>query len=422
MALPSRAIFSLFGTSPLKNDASAMKILLHDYGNYPFTRQLARELVARGHFVNYVFSESTQLIKRGGVEQGEGRFSITAIRLERTYAKYNYLQRRACEIEHGNRLADLVKQERPDIVLSANTPLDAQSLIWRASRDVGAKFVYWMQDAIGMATSQGLKHKLPVLGALVGGYYTACEKSLVRKSDHVVVISEDFQALMKSWRIGKEQFTLIPNWAPLDELPVELKNNEWSKEHHLADKFCFLYTGILGLKHSPALFLNLAEAFKNRLDARIVIISEGESVRDLAREAEMKGINNLILMPSQPSEVYAQVLGAADVLMAILNEDAGRYSAPSKVLSYLCAGRPLLLAIPVGNPSARIVDDHGCGLVCSPKDVDQLIANATQLYEDKALAAEMGKKSRRYAEETFNCAAITDRFEHIFTKICPKHK
>lgn len=398
-----------------------MKILLHDYGNYPFTRQLARELAARGHFVDYVYSETTQLIKRGSEDKGEGRFSISGIRLEQKFAKYNYLQRRACEIEHGNRVAEFIKQKHPNLVISANTPLDAQARIWQASRKVSARFIYWMQDAIGMATTEALKHKLAVFGTLVGSYYAAREKALLQKSDHVVIISEDFLPLMKAWRIGEAQYTLLPNWAPLDELPPQPKKNDWAMAHDLGDKFCFLYTGILGLKHDPALFLHLAEAFTDREDVRIVIISEGDIARNLAREAELRGISNLIVMSPQPSEVYAQVLGAADVLMAILNEDAGRYSAPSKVLSYLCAGRPLLLAVPTDNSSARIVDDHGCGLVCSPNEIDRLIANAEQLYGDNALAAEMGKRARRYAEETFKCAIITDRFERIFAKVCPKN-
>ena len=40
------------------------------------------------------------------------------------------------------------------------------------------------------------------------------------------------------------------------------------------------------------------------------------------------------------------MLASADVLVALLETDAGAFSVPSKVLTSLSAGRPILAAIP----------------------------------------------------------------------------
>jgi colanic acid biosynthesis glycosyl transferase WcaI len=397
-----------------------VNLLLHDYGNYPFTRQLARELAARGHAVDYVYSETTQLIQRGGVIGESRNLKITGILLEQPFEKYNYMQRRACEIEHGHKLAAIIEKAHPNVVLSANTPLDAQSRALRTSRQAGAKFIFWLQDAIGLATKQTLARKIPVLGSLVGEYYIQLERDILRRSDQVVLISEDFLPLMKSWQVDESRSTVIPNWAPLEELPVQPKGNAWARAHGLADKFCFMYTGILGLKHNPDLFLQLAEAFIDNPDVRVVVVSAGDAADGLAREAAQRKLTNLVVLPPQPGDVYAQVLGAADVLTAVLSEDAGRYSAPSKVLSYLCAGRPLLLALPQGNLSARIVLACGAGLVCPPTDSEQWVEHARTLYENHHLAAQMGRNARACAKKQFDIAAITDRFEQVFAKACQK--
>jgi glycosyltransferase involved in cell wall biosynthesis len=397
-----------------------LKLLLHDYGNYPFTRQLARELAARGHAVDYVYSESTQLIQRGGSDGGSGNLKITGIRLERPFEKYNYLRRRACEIEHGQKLAAMIEQSHPDVVLSANTPLDAQNLALQSSRKAGAKLIFWMQDAIGLATKQTLALKIPILGVLVGDYYATLERDMLRCSDQVVLISEDFLPLMKSWQVDESRCTVIPNWAPLDELPVQPKGNAWAMTHNLADKFCFIYTGILGLKHNPALFIQLTEAFKDNTEVRVVVISAGGAADRLVREAARRELNNLLVLPPQPVDAYAQVLGAADVLTAVLSEEAGRYSAPSKVLSYLCAARPLLLAVPQGNMSARIVLDCQAGLVSSPTESTRWVENARILYDNHTLAARMGRNARACAEKQFDIKTIIDRFEQVFAKACPK--
>ena len=82
-----------------------MKLLLHDYGNFPFIRQLARSLAMRGHDVHFVYSESTQLIKRSENGLPVKNLTITGITLKKPFEKYDFLRRRACEIEHGRQLA-----------------------------------------------------------------------------------------------------------------------------------------------------------------------------------------------------------------------------------------------------------------------------------------------------------------------------
>ena len=49
--------------------------------------------------------------------------------------------------------------------------------------------------------------------------------------------------------------TVIPNWAPLDEIyPLE-RDNDWAVEQGLDDAQTLLYSGTLGLKHDPALLV-----------------------------------------------------------------------------------------------------------------------------------------------------------------------
>lgn len=395
-----------------------MKILVHDYGNYPFTRQLAGKLASRGHRVDYAFSVSTQLIQRSEVVHTENNLTITGIRLSRPFIKYNYLQRRKCEIEHGQKLAALIEQVQPDIVISANAPLDAQRFALAASHKMNASFIYWLQDAIGLATKQTLSKKIPVAGSLIGDCYIASERRMLKKSDRAILISDDFKPLMERWHLNPTRYTVIQNWAPIDEIDVHPKQNTWAVAHNLNDDFCFLYTGILGLKHHPQLFVSLAEAFRDQKNVKIVIISEGEAAHWLSRQQQEKGLTNLVILASQPANAYPKVLGSADVLMSVLSNEAGGYSVPSKVLSYLCAERPLLLAVPENNLSARIVRGHNAGLVCNPSDIAQWIDNAQKLYQDKVLARKMALNGRKYAGENFKIDSITDRFEQLFDESC----
>jgi glycosyltransferase involved in cell wall biosynthesis len=83
------------------------------------------------------------------------------------------------------------------------------------------------------------------------------------------------------------------------------------------------------------------------------------------------------------------------------------------VLSYLCAGRALLAAVPSDNLAAEIVRRSGAGFLVEPGDKGDLVACATRLLADGGLREVLGRRARRYAEQNFDVATIGDRFEPI---------
>ena len=52
------------------------------------------------------------------------------------------------------------------------------------------------------------------------------------------------------------------------------------------------------------------------------------------------------------------MMASADVLVAILEPDASRFSVPSKVLTYLCASRAIVGVLPPDNSVAEILSTH----------------------------------------------------------------
>ena len=388
-----------------------MRILVHDFAGHPFQVQLSRALARRGHTVLHAYCASLPTTPQAmavAPDDPDG-FEIRGLTLAEPIDKQAFFKRWRQENAYGRLIADTVREVRPDVVLSANTPLDAQRTLLKVSHEVDARFVFWVQDLIGLAAERLLRAKVPIVGALVGAYYAHLEQSLLAQSDALVLITDDFRAAVPT--IGEHRDAhVIPNWAPLDEVPMRQRANDWAQTQHLPEGLRFVYSGTLGMKHNPALLLGLAERFP---DAEVVVISQGagsEWLRD--RQAR---VPNLRLLPFQPFEDLPDVLGAADVLVAVLEPDAGVFSVPSKVLTYLCAGRPLLLAVPPENLAARIVAEHEAGLVAPPTDATAFLTAADALVSDADLRARLGAHARSYAERHFSIEAIADRFEAVMT-------
>ena len=101
------------------------------------------------------------------------------------------------------------------------------------------------------------------------------------------------------------------------------------------------------------------------------------------------------------------------MLIGILDDEAGVFSVPSKVLSYLCSGRPILLCAPAENLASRIVLEAEAGAVYSTSRPQDLLSGLDEILNDGAAARRLGDNARRYAEMAFDVESITDRFLEV---------
>jgi colanic acid biosynthesis glycosyl transferase WcaI len=217
--------------------------------------------------------------------------------------------------------------------------------------------------------------------------------------------------MASAWAGGNDKVYTIENWAPIDHLPLCMKENDWSREHGLDDRFVFLYTGTLGRRNNAGLLATLARECGS--GASTVVVGQGVGMKGLEAAKAKRRVDALRLLPLQPAERFPEVLATGDVLVGLLGADAGRFSVPSKVLAYLCAGRPILLGAPRGNLAARIVARENAGIVVDADDEVGFVTAAARLRDDPELRERLGANGRAYAARTFDIARIVDLFEEV---------
>jgi glycosyltransferase involved in cell wall biosynthesis len=402
-----------FGEKPFKG--LWMRIFVNEFCGHPFQIQLSRELAVRGHEVEHVYFSGNTSTPKGAVEDAgiTENLTICGLNIKREFEKHSIRSRRAADIEYGMVVAEAVDRFKPDVVLSANMPLDAQKIVLKAAKKQNAKFIFWLQDLYCMAVRFVLARRQKLLADLGGAYYEFMEKKLLQQSDSIVCISDSFVDYVKNWGIKEDKIHLIENWSPLDEIAPMPKDNAWARENHVANKFCFMYSGTLGMKHRPELLLNLAKHLDATRKAILIVNAAGagadwlrEQTKDLSPEA-------FRLQPFQPYERLSEVMAAADVLIALLDSDAGKFAVPSKTLTYLCAGRPILMAAPNANQAAKVIRNANAGLVVSPDSSADFVAAAQEFMDQPGERAAHAQSARDYAEQHFNIRNIADRFLHL---------
>lgn len=387
---------------------------MHDYAGHPFQVDLSRNLAKRGHSVYHLYFAGDQGPKGNMIDSDKkSNIFFEAIGSKDNYSKTNFLKRRMADLQYGKDVATRLSEINPDIVISGNTPTETQEIILKRCKDIKAKFIYWCQDFYSIAATSILKKKLLFIGVLIGSYYQFLERRQMLRSDHIVHITEKFCDQTSIWGIDDKKISVIPNWGALGEINLHPKHNEWSKKNNLNKNIKrVIYSGTMALKHNPVLVESLAKTNPN---IEVMVIGSGVGV-DYLKKIKPK-IPNLIILPLQPFSQFDKVLSSGDVLVAVIEEDAGKFSVPSKVLSYMCAGKPIVLAAPFKNLAAKIITESNSGIVVDSKDIEGFSKAVCELITDKTKNDRMSKNSRLYAESNFDIIKITDNFEEIFKSI-----
>jgi glycosyltransferase involved in cell wall biosynthesis len=385
------------------------RILVHDYGGYPFILQLSRELATRGHTLLHLSAGGFRRPKAPMEQRDEDPADLTigTLTLHEPLRPDGW-RRLAQEQRYGRLLRRRIEAFRPSVVISANSPLYVQSAASAAARAGGAASIIWLQDVHSEAIARVTGRRIRMVGALIGAWFGRLERRLLRTADAIVAISSTYLPAVAAFGVPMERVEVIENWAPLEQEEPPSKANAWPREQGLDERPVLLYAGTLALKHNPNLLLELARGVP---EANVVVVSEGPGADRLRISG--RGVENLRILPFQPYDRVAEMLASADVLLAILEPDASTFSVPSKVLTYFAARRPILAAMPMENPAAQAIEQAGAGTVVDPGDARGLAAAARELLADPERRRAAGEAARAYALAHFAIGPIADRFEAV---------
>ncbi|WP_332666020.1 glycosyltransferase family 4 protein [Aeromicrobium sp.] len=398
-----------------------MKLILHDFSGHPFQAELSRKLAAVGHQVEHVSCDQ-YVSGKGHLEvqpDDSPTLSFTGNMIDLPFQKYAPLGRLRFELAYGKAWIQQLKLAQTDVVIACNLPLISMYRFARYAKRARLPYVMWHQDIYSAGLADELRRRLPRPFASLGArVFERMEAFCARNASHVVAIGEAFRDVYPGWKVAPANVSVIPNWAPLDKVrPADRANRRSADLFDDAVTLRLVYAGTLGRKHNPELLVDVLQGVLDLdVSAAMAVISEGEGADDLKALARSRNVP-LRVLPFQPAEDLPDVLGSADVLVALLEPDATKFSIPSKVLSYMAAGRPILGLMPADNPAAVDIVESG-GFVADPTEVGAKGASAwlAKLSSDPTLIAGIGEQTRAQAERKFDVDKVADDFGVILAR------
>lgn len=214
-----------------------------------------------------------------------------------------------------------------------------------------------------------------------------------------------------------ERVHVIYNWVDTERIRPGPHDNGFSRQHGLGDRFVVSYAGTMGWAQDMATIISSAAYLQDYPDILFLLVGDGvEKEKGQARCQEL-GLMNVLWLPMQPWSVYPEVLSASDISMINLHPELRTPVVPSKLLSIMASGRPVVASLPVESDARRIIYEASCGISVDSGDCKAL-ANAIQkLQDDRNLANEMGQHGRAYVEAHFSREACTEKLESILKSL-----
>ncbi len=382
-----------------------MRIVVLDYAGHIPQADLARNLAKLGHTVRHMYC-SDYVSGRGAVErelEDPKDIEFLNISIKKDFNRYNPIERLKHELAISDVFWTKIQEFNPDHTIFSNVPLIAMSRLAKRMQRTHRPYLFWWQDVYSIAMGNAFKKfgpfTWPIRKSLIN-----LEKNILKGAQSVVAISPNFEPIYRSWKQDLKKFSMYPNWTPINLFPRQ-RPSLANSHRKIA-----VYAGTLGLKHSPELLLHLADdpEFK-KLGGVVVVVSQGYG-RELLEKPENKR-ENIELRNFLPIPELAQLFSDASVLLAVLEPEASTFSVPSKIMSYLSAGKPIVASVDPKNASAAILQDTGAGIVVSPdSSADDFSQAVTKIISNTQLAISMSEASTKYSRGNFDGTKAAEFF------------
>lgn len=380
---------------------------------------LMRVFVKKGHNVFVVAPTE----KRNGesthvAEEGEG-FRLLKVRTG-NLQKSGLLEKGIATLCVASQFKKAIRKAfvgtRFDFIMYSTPPITLVDVIRYFKKRDGARTYLLLKDIfpqnaldIGVLAVSGWK-------GFIYRYFRKKEKALYAVSDSIgcMSVANCEYVLEHNPEIAAEKVSLCPN-------AIEPKNMSLTKQERLdvrekygipADKTVFVYGGNLGRPQGVPFIIECLKTQTAFDDRFFLIAGSGTEYGLLESFTAREKPNNVMLLPSLPKAEYDRLTAACDVGMIFLDYRFTIPNYPSRLLSYMQAGLPVLACVDSNTDVGRDIENGGFGWQCASNDADGFAATVEKIVAHTN-KEESGKKAKKYLAEHFS---VTEAYEMIMAR------
>lgn len=373
-------------------------------------KQIAEHLVSQGHSVTIVCPFPNRPM--GEIYPGYKRrwSSITnenGVRVIRVLTwligrKRTSINRFLENVSFGMTSSLKVPSNHPDLILLETWPIFAQMLVMFYAKLFNIPVINYIKDIYPEAAiASGILSQ----DSLISRILKYIDTTICRRSWQNVVISNTmYDYYIKSRGVDSSKVRILWDWLDLSSVyPVQV-DSSWRSEVGI-DKsdFVCMFSGTMGHASGADILVDVASLLREQKKIKIVCIGEGVLKERILSEKAKQSLDNLIVLPFQPRERVCEVQSSSDVLLLTASPTMGTTSVPSKFITYIAIGKPVICAAGQDSDLSQMVNTKKIGISVLPGSAE-LMANAIRrmIEMDTRERLEMGQRARAIALDKYS--------------------
>ena len=242
------------------------------------------------------------------------------------------------------------------------------------------------------------------------------ERFLYHHADTITVHSEGNRSYIIDKGAAPSRVHTVFNWVDLESQRPSSRDNHFRATHGFGDAFVLSYAGVMGFAQGMDDVVEAACLLQEHSDIIFLLAGDGVMRDGIEHKVTELGLTNVCLLSTQPPEVYVELLAASDVGLVPLRTELTTPVIPGKVQSIMAAGRPILCSANPQTDAVSLIREAECGICVDAGRPQELAAATLTLYNDRALAQEMGRRGRAYAETHFDRTRCIQQYLDVLTE------
>lgn len=296
-----------------------------------------------------------------------------------------------------------VWRDRPELVITCHNPPPVPVLGALVARASGARFVYLPWDLhpdIVIATG------FVTLPRWVERLWRRINRWLFQSAAHTVVLTHSMRGVVIGQGAPAERVEVVPLW-PLEDGPAS------HDAPRRDDVLRVLYAGNMGVLHPLDVVLDAAGLLADD-PVELTFVGEGARAATWRDRAEREGLARVRFLPRQAAGAFRDLLGASDVGLVASPPELDRLAFPSRVYTFLAAGKPLVCLAQPGSAVAQVVDGSGSGWIAA--DGPALAALLRELAADPDRVAAASRRASETSARRFSRPVVLRSFEDVVAR------
>lgn len=290
-----------------------------------------------------------------------------------------------------------------DLIVYSTPPITFSKAVNHVKNRDGASTYLMLKDIfpqnavdIEMFKENGLLYK----------FFRKKEIDLYNTSDYIGCMSQgnvDF-VLNHNNFISKDKVEILPNTiTPINQkvLSGNDKKEIRNKYNIPTDKTVLVYGGNLGKPQGIDFLIECIKYNEKRSNTFFLIIGSGTEYTKVENYIKENNIKNTALYSYMSKEDYDNVVKACDIGLVFLDKRFTIPNIPSRILTYMEFGMPIIAATDKNTDLGNIIQSGGFGLWSESKSVEGFYFNVDKICNDEQLARTMGINGRKYLEENY---------------------